>query len=70
MQAKEINKAMKLAAAEAPANVISDDALNEDYIIPSVFDKKVVPAIAKAVAQAAQETGVARRIPKHEEILE
>lgn len=70
MQAKDINKAMKLAAADALANVISDDALNEDYIIPSVFDKKVVPAIAKAVAKAAQETGVARRIPKHEEILE
>ncbi len=70
VQAKEINKAMKLAAAEALANVISDDALNEDYIIPSVFDKKVVPAIAKAVANAAQETGVARRVPKHEEILE
>jgi malate dehydrogenase (oxaloacetate-decarboxylating) len=69
VQAKEINKVMKLAAAEALANVISDDALNEDYIIPSVFDKTVVPTIAKAVANAAQETGIARRIPKHEEIL-
>jgi malate dehydrogenase (oxaloacetate-decarboxylating) len=70
VQAKEINQAMKLAAAHALASVIPDHALNEEYIIPSVFDKNVVPAIAKAVAVAAKESGVARRNPKHEEGLE
>ena len=58
---------MKLAAAGALASVIPEDSLNEEYIIPSVFDKKVVPSIAKAVANAAKETGIARRTPKHEE---
>ncbi|MET0515599.1 MAG: NAD-dependent malic enzyme [Nitrospiraceae bacterium] len=61
VQAREINEAMKLAAATAIANVVPDSALSEDYIIPSVFDKEVVPRIAKAVAAAARETGVARR---------
>jgi malate dehydrogenase (oxaloacetate-decarboxylating) len=70
VQAKEINQAMKLAAAHALASVIPDQSLNDEYIIPSVFDKNVVPAIAKAVAIAAKETGVARRNPKHEEGLE
>lgn len=67
VQAKEINKSMILAAAYSLANVIPDHALNEDYIIPSVFDKKVVPAVAKAVAQAAQESGVAQRTLENEE---
>ncbi|MDT7041708.1 NAD-dependent malic enzyme [Candidatus Nitronereus thalassa] len=70
VQAKEINQAMKLAAAHALANVIPAQSLNDEYIIPSVFDKNVVPAIAKAVAIAAKETGMARRNPKHEEGLE
>jgi malate dehydrogenase (oxaloacetate-decarboxylating) len=61
VRAREINEPMKLAAARAIASVIPDDHLSEDYIIPSVFDKRVVPAVAAAVAQAAQETGVARR---------
>ena len=67
VQAKEINQAMKLGAAHALSKVIPDHALNEEYIIPSVFDKNVVPTVAKAVAQAAQESGVARRTPKHED---
>ena len=55
-----INEEMKLAAAKALANLVSDDELNEDYIIPKPFDKRVAPAVAKAVAQAAVETGTAR----------
>lgn len=64
VQAREINEAMKLAAARAIAGIIPPDTLSEDYIIPSVFDKRVVPQVAQAVAQAARQTGVARRRPK------
>ena len=48
---------MLLAAAEALADVVSADELNESYIVPSVFDAAVVPAVARAVSQAAQATG-------------
>ena len=51
---------MKVAAAEALAGLISDDELSEDYIIPQAFDPRVGPAVAKAVAEAARRTGVAR----------
>jgi malate dehydrogenase (oxaloacetate-decarboxylating) len=61
VQAREINEAMKLAAASAIAHAIPDSALGEDYIVPSLFDKTVVPRVARAVAAAARETGVARR---------
>ncbi|HSB17651.1 MAG TPA: malic enzyme-like NAD(P)-binding protein, partial [Bryobacteraceae bacterium] len=61
VQASEINEAMKLAAAKAIAHVIPEGALSEDYIIPSLFDKKVVPRVARAVATAARDSGVARR---------
>jgi len=61
VQAREINESMKLAAAHALAELISPATLGEDYIIPSIFDKQVVPQVAKAVAQAAWTTGVARR---------
>lgn len=61
VQAAEINEAMKLAAANALAHTISEGAVSEDYIIPSLFDKAVVPNVAQAVAAAARETGVARR---------
>ncbi len=64
VQASEINEAMKLAAAKAIAGAIPEAALGEDYIIPSVFDKEVVPRVSKAVAAAARESGVARRRPK------
>ena len=64
VQARDINEAMKLAAAKALAETIPPAALSEDYIIPSVFDKEVVPRVAKAVAAAARETGVARRRTK------
>jgi len=64
VQASDINEAMKLAAAKALAESIPLSALGEDYIIPSVFDKEVVPRVAKAVSAAARETGVARRRTK------
>lgn len=61
VQASQINEAMKLAAANAIARAIPANALSEDYIIPSLFDKTVVPQVARAVAAAARESGVARR---------
>jgi len=60
VRASYINEEMKLAAADALAGLISDDELTEDYIIPKAFDKRVAPAIAKAVAKAARDTGVAK----------
>ena len=51
---------MKIAAAEALAGLISDEELNAEYIIPAAFDPRVGAAVAKAVAQAARESGVAR----------
>ena len=61
VQAREINDVMKMAAARAIAGIIQSDTLTEDCIIPSVFDKQVVPRVAAAVAQTARETGVARK---------
>ena len=49
-----------MAAAKALAELISDDELTADYIIPAAFDKRVGPAVAAAVAQAARDSGVAR----------
>ena len=60
VRAKKINEEMKLAAAYALANIISDDELSNDYIVPGAFDKRVVPAVSKAVSDAAIKTGVAR----------
>ena len=60
VRASDINEEMKMAAAEALAGLISDEELNEDYIIPAAFDPRVGPAVAKAVAEAARRTGVAR----------
>jgi len=60
VRAKEINDEMKLAASEALANLIADEELSPEYIIPKAFDKRVGPAVAKAVAEAAKATGVAR----------
>lgn len=61
VRASDINEEMKMAAAHALANLITDEELNEDYIIPKAFDKRVGPAVAKAVAEAARRTGVARK---------
>ncbi len=60
VRASKINEEMKLAAAYAIADIISDEDLSAEYIVPSAFDKRVVPAVAKAVADAAIATGVAR----------
>ena len=59
--ARSLLPAGYLAAAEAIAGCVPAEALSEDYIIPSVFDRDVVPRVAKAVAAAARATGVARR---------
>lgn len=69
VRAKDINEEMKLAAAHAIAGLV-DDELREDYIIPEPFDVRVAPAVAAAVAQAAQESGVARISVSPEEIRE
>ena len=60
VRASDINEEMKMAAAQALADLISDEELNADYIIPKAFDKRVGPAVAKAVAAAARKSGVAR----------
>lgn len=60
VRAKDINEEMKMAAAVAIANLISDDEVNENNIIPKAFDPRVKEVVAKAVADAARRTGVAR----------
>ncbi len=60
VRASDINDEMKIAAAKAIAGFVTDDKLAADYIIPSALDKTVAQAVAKAVAQAARDTGVAR----------
>lgn len=60
VRAREINEEMKIAASLALANLISDEELNEDYIIPAAFDPRVKDAVSSAVAKAARDTGVAR----------
>ncbi|NCC36144.1 MAG: NAD-dependent malic enzyme, partial [Chloroflexia bacterium] len=61
VNASKMTVGMRLAAAEALANVIPDEEISEEYIVPSVFNRAVVPTIATAVALAAIEEGVARR---------
>ena len=60
VHARDINDEMNMAAAHALAELIGDDELSPEYIIPKAFDHRVGPAVAKAVAQAARDTGVAR----------
>jgi malate dehydrogenase (oxaloacetate-decarboxylating) len=60
-RASRINEAMKLAAANAIAGIITDAELHPEYIVPSVFDKRVAEAVAREVEAAAYATGVARR---------
>lgn len=60
VRASDINDEMKLAAAKALADLISEEELSEDYIIPKAFDPRVGKAVAAAVAEAARKTGVAR----------
>jgi malate dehydrogenase (oxaloacetate-decarboxylating) len=64
VRARRVNDAMKVAAAEALAAIVSKDELGEEYITPSVFDRRVPEAVAAAVAEAAIRTGVARRRPR------
>jgi malate dehydrogenase (oxaloacetate-decarboxylating) len=69
VRAHGIDESMKIAAAEAIADVIPDENVSEDYIIPSVFDERVAPAVAEAVAEAARESGMARKSrPEREEV--
>ena len=60
VRASDINEEMKIAAAYAIANLITDEELNADYVIPAPFDNRVGPAVAKAVSEAARKSGVAR----------
>ncbi len=60
VRASDINEDMKMAAAQALSDLVDNDELSSEYIIPSPFDAKVAPAVAKAVADAARRTGVAR----------
>ncbi|MDR0470018.1 MAG: NAD-dependent malic enzyme [Peptococcaceae bacterium] len=61
VRASTINEEMKVAAAKALSELVADGDLSPDYIIPAPFDKRVAPAVAKAVAEAAIKTGVARK---------
>ena len=61
VQAREINDEMKLAAADALAALVTDEELAEDYVVANAFDKRVPLAVAKAVAETAIKTGVARK---------
>lgn len=70
VRAREINEAMKEAAVYAIADLITDEELHEDYVIPSPFDPRVAPSVAAAVAKAAMETGVARIEVDPEEVKE
>jgi malate dehydrogenase (oxaloacetate-decarboxylating) len=64
VRASRVNDEMKLAAAYALANIVAPSELGEEYITPSMFDPRVVPAVSQAVAEAAVKTGVARRKPR------
>ncbi|MBQ8995932.1 MAG: NAD-dependent malic enzyme [Oscillospiraceae bacterium] len=59
-RASDINEEMKMAAAKALSSLVSDEELNEEYILPKAFDPRVGPTVAAAVAEAARKTGVAR----------
>ena len=60
VRARDINEEMKIAASRALSELVTDEELSAEYIIPHAFDPKVGPAVAKAVAQAARDSGVAR----------
>src|SRR3989440_5374756 len=64
VRARRVNDEMKLAAATALAELVGRDELDPEYITPSMFDRRVVPAVAEAVSEAAVRTGVARRKPR------
>lgn len=60
MRAKDINDEMKVAAAYAMADLVSNQELNAEYILPAAFDERVKNEVAKAVAEAAKKSGLAR----------
>jgi malate dehydrogenase (oxaloacetate-decarboxylating) len=68
-RASRINEEMKLAAAEAIAGIITPEELHPEYIVPSVFDKRVAEAVAREVEEAAYRTGVARRERTHVDLM-
>jgi malate dehydrogenase (oxaloacetate-decarboxylating) len=68
-RARKMNEEMKLAAAHALAEVIPEEELSEDYIIPGVFDERIVPTMAEAVEEAARDSGVARHSLQEEDIM-
>lgn len=70
VRAREINESMKIAAAHAIANLITEAELSPEYVIPNPFDRRVVPAVALAVAQAAMASGVAREPKTVEQLRE
>ena len=70
VEATHINEDMKKAAVEAIADLIDEDELNPDYCIPGPFDKRVAPSVARSVAKAAMESGVARIEVKHQDIYD
>jgi malate dehydrogenase (oxaloacetate-decarboxylating) len=70
VRATHINEEMKVAAVEAIANLITEEELKDDYVIPAPFDPRVAPAVASAVAKAAMETGVARINVNPEDVAE
>jgi malate dehydrogenase (oxaloacetate-decarboxylating) len=69
VRASEVTTGMELAAAQAIASVIPRDELAPDYVVPSVFNRAVAPAVAKAVAEAAEHAGVARKRPATEPVV-
>ena len=66
VRASEVTTEMELAAAQAIASVIPPEELAQDYVVPSVFNRAVAPAVARAVAEAAERAGVARKRPSSE----
>jgi len=70
VRATRINERMKMAAVEAIAALITEDELHEDYVIPGPFDPRVAPAVAKSVAKAAMDSGVARIEVDPEEVAQ
>jgi len=70
VRASDINEAMKMAAAQAIAGIVTDAELSPGYIIPKPFDLRVAPAVAEAVARAAHESGVARADVEPSEVAE
>jgi len=69
-RARKMNEEMKLAAARALAEVIPEEKLSEDYVIPSLFDERIVSTMAEAVAEAARESGSARTSLEQENFME